>query len=350
MFLASVRIPLLSFSLLWAACASTPTSPGPLPGSPTPSSDPRLSALWQERGLETARVDYPIGAGDVLEIRVPDLPELEERTVRVGGDGNIELPLIGVVAVTGRTEQAVTEALRRRLAASVMYDPSVSVFVREYRSRIVGVIGAVATPGFHALASMDNTILDALTLAGGINDKAAPRLFFLPARPQGAGAEPVVPALAAADALENLGRGDPIVIELSPRTGTGSAVNLSLPVRPGDLIFVPERGEVLVKGWVQQPGSHPISPGLTVLGAVAASGGPRFAAKREQVLLIRSDREGRKLSQSFDLDQLERGEQLDVGLLAGDVIDVPASAPKAVVSTLYDFTQGIFSVGFGRSF
>jgi hypothetical protein len=91
-----------------------------------------------------------------------------------------------------------------------MYDPSVSVFVREYRSRIVGVIGAVARPGFHALASMDNTILDALTLAGGITDKAAPRLFFLPVAPQAEGGGPVVPASPSSTIW---GR-DPIVIEL----------------------------------------------------------------------------------------------------------------------------------------
>ena len=349
MFPGSVRIPLL-FSLLLTGCTSTPTSFESLPGSPTPSSDPRLSALWRERGSETARVDYPIGAGDVLEIRVADLPELEERTVRVGGDGNIELPLIGVVPVTGRTEQAVTQALRSRLEASVMYHPSVSVFVREYRSRIVGVIGAVASPGFHPLASMDNTIIDAVTLAGGITDKAAPRLFFLPAAPQAGAAGATKPALVAATALAELEHGDPIVIELSPRTTTGSAANLSLPVRPGDLIFVPERGEVLVKGWVVAPGSRPISPGLTVLGAVAASGGVRFAAKRDDVLLIRSDREGRKVAQRFDLDQLERGEQLDVGLLAGDVIDVSASPPKAVVSAFYDFAQAIIHIGVGKTF
>jgi polysaccharide export outer membrane protein len=350
MFSVCVRILLLLSLLVSAGCASTPTSPEPFPGSPTSSSDPRLAALWQERSLETARHDFPIGAGDVLQIGVPGLPELKERSVRVGGDGNIELPLIGVVPVAGRTEQDVTEALRRRLEASIMYDPSVYVFVREYRSRIVGVIGAVDKPGFYPLASTDDTILDALTRAGGINDKAAPRLLFMPAAPQGAGAGPLVPALASAGASDDLRRSDPIVIELSSYTVTGGPMYLSLPVRPGDVMFVPERGEVLVKGWVHQPGSHPISPGLTVLGAVIAAGGVDFGANRDDVLLIRSDREGRKLSQSFDLDQLERGEQLDIAVQSGDVVDVPASPPKAVLSGFYSFAQGIINIGFGRTF
>lgn len=348
MYLKLFLLLLLSCPTL-AACASSGAGSSQLPDSRS-GLDPRLTALWQERSAETARGDFPIGAGDVLEIAVPDLPELEARTVRVGGDGNIELPLIGVVAVAGHTVQEVTDVLRRRLVASVMYDPSVSVFVREYRSRIVGVIGAVAKPGFHALSSMDDTLLDALTLAGGINDQAAPRVLFLPAPPQPENAKAVVPALSAAASVDDVRQGDPIVIELSSYTTTGNPLHLSLPVRPGDVIFVPERGQVMVKGWVNQPGSHPISPGLTVLGAVSAAGGPRFAAKHDEIQLIRSNREGRKVSASFDLDQLERGEQIDVSVQAGDVIAVPASAPKAILSGFYSFAQGIINIGFGRSF
>jgi len=70
---------LLSLSTL-VACASSG------PGSQLPDShaglDPRLTALWQERNAEPARGDFPIGPGDVLEIAVPDLPEIEARSVR----------------------------------------------------------------------------------------------------------------------------------------------------------------------------------------------------------------------------------------------------------------------------
>ena len=340
---------LLLLSLLaLVACASRDAGHPPRL-DPVPAPDPRLAALWQERRSQIG-TDFPIGAGDVLEIAVPGLAELETRTVRVGSEGNIELPLIGVLAVAGRSEPEVTELLRRRLTESVMYDPAVSVFVRESHSRIVGVIGAVAQPGFHALASMDDTLLDALTLAGGINDKAARRVLLMPAQPPGRSTPAVPPALAAGSSADDVLRGDPIVIELSSYSRGGDPTQLGLPMRPGDMLFVPERGEVLVKGWVNQPGSHPISPGLTVLGAVTAAGGPRFAAKKAEIQLIRSNREGRMLSQSFDLDRLERGEQLDVPVLAGDVIAVPASAPKAFASGLYSFAQAIINIGFGKAF
>jgi polysaccharide export outer membrane protein len=338
---------LLLMMLILAGCTSQNPVPAELPPLGAANADPRLAALWRERVKDVQHADFPIGAGDVLEIAVPDLTELEERTVRVGDDGSIELPLVGPVRVAGRTEQQVTELLRRRLEASVMYDPPVSVFVREYRSRIVGVIGAVAKPGFHPLSSRDNTILDALTLGGGLNDKAALHLFLMPAA-QAPGERG--DAASAAAALADPKRSEPIAIELSALSDGGNPVYLGLPVRPGDVILVPERGEVLVKGWVREPGSHPISPRLTVLGAIVAAGGPRFAARKDGIELIRSDREGRKLAQVFDLEKLERGEQRDVPVRAGDVIDVSASAPKAVLSGLYEFTQSIINIGIGRTF
>jgi polysaccharide export outer membrane protein len=330
--------------LLLAGCAAEMAAEAPSDSWPQ-TADPRLDALWRERARDP-QIDFPIGPGDVLEIAVPGLPELEERTVRVGGDGEIELPLLGVVSVAGRSEQGVSEALRRRLEASVMYDPAVSVFVREYRSRIVGVIGAVERPGFHPLASTSDTIFDALALAGGMNENAAARLYFLPAMGPGGRSQPpdVVPA-----SLTDVRSANPILIELSALAAGGSPTHLGLPIRPGDLVYVPERGDVLVTGWVRNPGSHPISPGLTVLGAVTAAGGPRFAAKREAVDLIRSDGDGSKLSRRFDLGKLERGEERDPAVQAGDVIDVSASPPKAVLSGIYEFARSIFHFGFGRT-
>jgi len=345
MILSPARLlPLLSVLLL-TGCTSQTGVPIERPPLAAANADPRLATLWQERAAEARLVDFPIGAGDVIEISVPGVPELEQRAVRVGGNGDIELPLVGVVPVAGRTEQGVTELLRSHLEASVMYDPSVSVFVREYRSRIVGVIGAVSRPGFHALSSRDDTILDALTLAGGLNDKAALHVFFMPG-----GDDSRRGPVAAATTLVDPTRSDPIVIELSSLTDGGSPVYLGLPVRPGDVILVPERGEVLVKGWVHAPGSHPITPRLTVLGAIVAAGGPRFAADKDEIELIRADRDGRKLAQTFDLERLERGEQQDIPVQAGDVIDVSASPPKAVISGFYQFARSIINIGFGRTF
>src|SRR5262249_11793577 len=146
----------------------------------------RLAHLWQERTQEGSFSDYPIGPGDVLQISVPAMDELSESaafTARVSGEGTITLPLLGVVPVAGLTEQQTREEIRRRLAERYMYDPQVNLFVREYRSRQVAVVGAVNKPGLYDLASEANTLLDMISQAGGMTDTAASRILFIPAEP-----------------------------------------------------------------------------------------------------------------------------------------------------------------------
>ena len=68
-----------------------------------------------------------------------------------------------------------------------MYNPPVNLFVREYRSRQVAVVGAVERPGLYNLASEADTILDMIAQAGGMKEGAAPRIQFIPAEPVASG-------------------------------------------------------------------------------------------------------------------------------------------------------------------
>lgn len=298
----------------------------------------RLQALWVQRtGTTVERL--PIGPGDVIEISVPGLPELEERNVRVASDGSISVPLLGSIQAEGMTVRELTEDLRRRLEAGVMYDPSVNVFVSEYKSRLVGVIGAVENPGSYPIADESDTLLDLIAQAGGLNEYAAPRVYLIP---DDMG---VSPDLARPELVASGPSRDPIRIDLGAVANAHSSVHL-LPVRPGDLIMVPERGEVLVQGWVKRPGAYAISPGLTVLGAVAAAGGTRFAARPGALRVMRQTEDGDKLSWRANLGKIETGVEDDFLLEAGDVIEVPSNPAKAAVTGVYSFLTTIFSVGF----
>src|SRR5262245_48647419 len=148
-----------------------------------PSDLERLSRLWQKRTREGSFSDYPIGPGDVLQISVPAMEELNNYSARVSGEGNITLPLIGVVPVAGLTEQQTREEIQRRLQERYMYDSQVSLFVQEYRSRQVAVIGAVNKPGLYNLAGETDTLLDMISQAGGMLDTAAPHILLIPAEP-----------------------------------------------------------------------------------------------------------------------------------------------------------------------
>jgi len=328
-----------------------------LEGRQDPADVERLTRLWQARTHGGgASSDYPIGPGDVLQITVPGMEELRERTVRVSGDGTISLPLLGLMQVAGLTETGVGDELRRRLEERYMYNPQVNLFVTEYRSRQVAVIGQVGKPGLYSLASDSDTLLDMLSQAGGVTAEAAPRILFIPAEP---GEEKNTKELATALPVALDGRDtsppvlkstNPIVIDLQDLARGGDQMLLTLPARPGDVLVVPGRGEVLVQGWVRTPASYKITPGLTVLGAVAAAGGLLYAADASTVQIIRSGKKGEKILLAANLETIKRGESPDFPVEPGDVVEVSYSSAKIVPYGVYSFFTSIIRVGANVSY
>ena len=81
---------------------------------------------------------YKIGAMDVLDISVFQVPELT-KSVQVADTGTINLPLLGEVEVAGRTAQQVERDLTTKLGAKYLQNPQVTVFVKEYNSHQVTI-------------------------------------------------------------------------------------------------------------------------------------------------------------------------------------------------------------------
>ncbi len=114
--------------------------------------------------------DYIIGPEDVLEITVWKNAELS-KVVPVRPDGRISMPLIGDVTAVGRTAGQLTQEITARLKA-YMENPTVSILIREVNSYAIFVLGEVNKPGKYPLKSK-TTLLQALTLAGGLKPEAA---------------------------------------------------------------------------------------------------------------------------------------------------------------------------------
>jgi protein involved in polysaccharide export with SLBB domain len=316
--------------------------------------------------------DFAIGPGDVMHVEAAELPELTEVTVRVDGEGRIDLPLIGELRVAGLSEpqvrEALTEAIRR-----YQKEPRVHVFVRRYESRNVYVMGMVAQPGSYPLESPSESLLSVLGRAGGIkgvgNEDAASMLVLLPGRSgdsgdmrqrlsearcagvgrmgasepsNGCGAELLRRVTWGGATERDVGAGasvDPIVIDLS---NPAMAACLDTPARPRDVVVVPEAGQVGVYGWVARPGSFSITPGMTALGAIASAGGAMFSSSAEVKRVVGSAR----LSIRVDLAEVESGKAADVPILAGDVVVVRGSVtgalPYAVYTIFSKFGTGLY--------
>jgi polysaccharide export outer membrane protein len=305
----------------------------------------RLAVLWRTRREDLAVADYPIGPGDVLNINVAGTDELTNRVVRVTGDGLIVLPLVGTLQAAGLTEESLGQEIRTKLAQYVK-QPQVTIFVQEYRSRQVGVFGAVAKPGVYSLASGKDTLSDMISLAGGATPDAASRIDFVPANPAAKGRTPagVTPPTPPQVIIPgSVSRAtNTISIDLND---SSSRTFLALPARPGDILVVPPSGEVLVEGWVSKPGSYKVTPGLRVLGAIAAAGGPLYPADTNAVVIIRNAADGQSTQLSLDLDKIKRGESQDPPVREADVVEVGSSTAKLVPYAMYQALTQIIHLG-----
>jgi len=115
--------------------------------------------------------DTTLGVGDVLDVRVYGEEELTG-TYRVAQDGSIDFPFIGRVAVAGLEPPTIADTIKDRLAHGYLRDPQVSIFVREYNSKRVSVVGAVAHPGNFPMTT-GLTVVQAISLAGGFTSIAS---------------------------------------------------------------------------------------------------------------------------------------------------------------------------------
>ena len=102
------------------------------------------TASWAQEG--GGKASYRVGPKDLLEIRVFEVSTLNVER-RVSDQGSITLPLLGELAVEGRTEEQVAAALKASLEKEYLQRATVSVQVIEFRSRPISVLGAVNKPG-----------------------------------------------------------------------------------------------------------------------------------------------------------------------------------------------------------
>lgn len=187
----------LTFAFLLAACADRAEAPYPVSQPPPPG-------------------DAAVGPGDLFDVRVFGEPTMSAN-YEVSGDGTINFPLVGSVEVAGKTPPQIENELQTRLADGYLKNPSVSVRVTDYRSRRVSIFGQVRQPGTFPY-SENMSVVEVITKAGGFTSMAKKNAVRV-TRKNGAATESIIVA------VEDIGQ--------------GRAPNFVL--RPGDVVFVPER-------------------------------------------------------------------------------------------------------------
>jgi polysaccharide biosynthesis/export protein len=252
---------------------------------------------------------YRVGPGDVLEVEVFDDPDLSG-LVTIQHGGEIAFPLLGELKVEGLTVKQVQKTLTELLAKDYLVNPQVSVRVKDHRSQWVTVVGEIVRPGKYFLQG-EKTLLDLLTEAGGFTSQASGEVMV---------SRSELPAPAGNDggAPEETVR-----VFLSPEQPPAQQKEaLSLRLKNGDIVTATSTQMFYVSGEVKNPGSYPITPGLSVLKAVSVAGGLTKFAGKGKVEILRKLPSGETKRVRVDLDDIEGGKKPDVPLEAEDIIKV----------------------------
>jgi polysaccharide biosynthesis/export protein VpsN len=136
------------------------------------------SAQAPEPGAAAGTVvdeSYRLNAGDEISVQVYGEAELSKQYA-IGANGMISFPFLGEVPVAGMTSREIGVKLSDALRGTYLIDPKVTVTVIRYLP--IYLNGQVKTPG--ALPYQPGlTVRKAISLAGGLTDRASSRRIFL---------------------------------------------------------------------------------------------------------------------------------------------------------------------------
>jgi polysaccharide export outer membrane protein len=272
---------------------------------------------------------YRIGPGDVLDIRVFNKPQLSREAIRVDGRGNIRMPLLDQeIRAACKTEIELAREVAKQYL-KFQRSPHVDVFVKEFNSQPVSVIGAVNTPGRYQLQRRVR-LLEILTFSGGPSPKVGGQVKIVRNADQ-VGCTDEALESAPSDPGANIGN----VLTLSLADTLKGVEDANPVIKPGDIINVPEAEEAYVVGNVLRPMSIPLREEVTISRAIAMAGGTMPDTKTDKIRIVRHTGDA-KNELVVDLKAIDRRQAEDVVLKPGDIIDVPASGGKR-------FLRGILS-------
>jgi polysaccharide biosynthesis/export protein len=283
-------------SALLLLCSIAPAQTAP-PVPARPSSAGSASAPEEPAKLV-------IGRGDLVEVSVFGATDFNKQ-VRVSDDGDIALPFITPVVVEGLTTKQAEDVIAEKLSVGGFFNnPRVSVFVKDYVTQGVSVLGEVQKPGIYQMLG-SRTLLDAISVAGGTTPKAG-RVVTITHRDH-----PDTPETAS----------------LSTTAGDGGRNNVQL--RPGDIVLVSKAGIVYVVGAVRQPTGIVLeNPSLTVLQAIAMAQGTDPTASLNGAKVIRKS-SGQASEIPIPLKRILAGKSPDIKVQADDIVFIPSSTAKA---------------------
>lgn len=264
--------------------------------------------------------EYQIGPLDMLDIKVMNADELS-RSVRVDANGDISLPLIGVIHAAGLTNLAIEKKISERLSADLMQNPQVTVFIKEYTSQRMTVQGVVKRAGVYDFQGRA-TLLQAISMAGGLDEKADDSSVKIIRYNPDKTTETIVFDL---NMISNNKISDPVLLN-------------------GDVVIVDEAVPISIEGAVRNPGNVYQRGRASLMQIISRAGGlTDFASSN--VSIVSNTKKGKRITTEFDIDKIREGKIKDPVVESGDLIVVGINPIKATIYGISNTVRGF--VGFG---
>jgi len=248
----------------------------------------------------TPTVGYRVGPGDNLRFNIFGETGMSDLTARVDDAGYVQVPMVELVRVGGKTTRAIQAELKEAYAPHFI-NPWVTVELIEAESAPLYFLGEFREPGVRYMKGATN-VLEAVALAGGLGKDA-----YLPGA--------------------RLLRDDRIcTVDLNALLRNG-AFEQNVWMKPRDVLFAPlkEDMSVYALGAVGRPQAIAFgSDGRSLLQVLSMAGGPVAGqAQLSEIRIVRtvSPTQGELIV--VDATRMLSGRGLDFPLEPGDVVFVP---------------------------
>ncbi|MFC2157722.1 polysaccharide biosynthesis/export family protein [Acidobacteriota bacterium] len=251
--------------------------------------------------------DYKIGPRDELEISVIDVKELQKIRIRVTEDGKIILPLLGEIVVEGLTGTQLERRIAQLAEQRIISNPQVSVYMVDFASKRVLIMGAVKNPGSQALLGRMR-LVRAIAEAGDFTADAGNKILITRELADGSS------SIITVSREELFIKGD---------------TRFNLPLEPNDVVYVPvdKKVTIYVMGQVRSPGAHEIKESKlpTLLQMIAIAGGLTDRASKRGITVQWTDENGKKQKKKYNLSDIEKMRVTDPILKADYMVIVGES-------------------------
>jgi polysaccharide biosynthesis/export protein len=326
----------LVIALLIAMVAALALAQQPTSGQPTSGQTPsgQTSGQTSITNLSGAPIiggsddRYRIGPGDLLAVNVTDYPQLSSDSIRVDARGMILLPMLeGEIQATCRTEGELAKEIAIHYL-KYLKQPMVKVFVKEYQSQPVAVLGAVNAPG-RFLLQRRLRLLELLTYVQGPDLRAGRSIQIIH---------------AGTSQICNVGneteRASDVVVSLN-LSETMRGVDAANPyVQAGDIITVPEADQYYLMGNVAKPAAYPLKDAISLTQAIVIAGGTLPDTRTDKVKIIRQASQGAPRTELVvNLKTIAKQQDKEIMLQPNDIVEVPkaSGATMALKNALKSF-------------